>query len=197
MEADNRSQELDIMKQQLEILRTRLDSQKIVSDKHIRKAIRAGVSELNRRGRRVMALGIFAMLTSALTFYRMGMSLWFCGATELMLAFCIFKTWRQHMALWDVDMSGESLVSVGKKVRELKQDYVRWLRVGIPMVLLWLAWFVVECLADGMDDASVALVAGGCVGGAFGLVIGLRMHHDTVRKADSILEQIEDSGDKE
>lgn len=192
METTNGFPELEQMREQILILREKLETQKIVSERHVRAAIRSGVSQLNRHGMVIIILGIIALPWCTLSFHKMGMSLWFCGGTAAMFAFCIWKTWRQHRALWAIDLASDDLVTAGESAMKLRKDYIDWLKIGIPMLVLWFGWFVAECFANMDNDIFPAFLAGGCVGMVIGAALGFKIHRKAVRMAEEVLSQIEE-----
>lgn len=192
MDTINESRELDQMRKQISILREKLETQKIVNERHVRTAIRSGVSWLNRQGKVMMAMGIMALPLCTLSFYKMGISLWFCCATAVMLGFCVAKTWMHHRALWATGLPSDDLVTVGERVMKLRRDYIDWLKVGIPMLLIWFGWFALECYAKMDNDVFRGFFTGGCAGLLIGLALGLKIHRKTVRRAETVLDQIEE-----
>lgn len=182
--------EIEQMRTQMLLLKKRLDNQSMLNEKHIRAAVRGGVSDLNGRGLAILILGLFALPFCVFSFYTTGMSYWFCGATGLMLAFCVFMTWVHHRELWALDMASASMLAVGTKVRKLNRHYVSWVRIGLPMAVVWLAWFAAESIMRG--KVSVYYLAGACAGGFIGLVIGLRFRKGVIRKTEELLAQIDE-----
>lgn len=182
--------EIEQMRSQLLLLKKRLDNQSMLNEKHIRAAVRGGVSDLNSRGLAIMIFGLFALPFCVFSFYRTGMSYWFCGATGVMLAFCVVMTWVHHRELWALDMSNAAMVDVGAKVRKLNRNYATWLRIGLPMLAVWFPWFAIESFIHG--NTSLYYIGGAFAGGIIGLVIGLRFRKGVIRRTEELLAQIDE-----
>lgn len=182
--------EIGQMRSQLLLLKKRLDNQAVLNEKHIRVAVRGGVSDLNSRGLAIMIFGLFALPFCVFSFYASGMSYWFCGATGVMLAFCVVMTWVHHRELLTLDMSNAAMVDVGTKVRKLNRSYVTWIRIALPMLAVWFSWFAAESVIRG--NTSLYYLAGAFAGGIIGLVIGLRFRKGVIRRTEEILAQIDE-----
>lgn len=89
-------------------------------------------------------------------------------------------------------MQGD-LLTVAKQVRRLRQTYKDWMRIGIPMVLVWVIWLLVELYVQHTDNLPIfiSIAVGILVGGAVGGWIGDRQNKKYVREMDEIIRQIE------
>ena len=64
--------------------------------------------------------------------------------------------------------------------------------VGIPALILWLAWFFYEVYKQNHDLLMHPLFWAGCVGGIIGAIIGFSIHFKTQRQYQEIIDQIEE-----
>ena len=67
-----------------------------------------------------------------------------------------------------------------------------WLFVGIPLLVMWLAWFFWEAYKINNDLFNQPLGIGGIVGTIIGTVIGLSIHLKNQRQYKEILDQIDE-----
>ena len=89
-------------------------------------------------------------------------------------------------------MTRNNLVEVRKKMARAKKFDADWLFFGIPMIIVWLGWFVYEVYKQDNDVVSNPLLWGGCVGAVIGAIVGFSIHFKTQRQYQEIISQIED-----
>ena len=77
MTQENNIQELDQMKQQLEMLKKKLETQNIINEKVIRSAMKSKLGNINRMGRFFFIMGILVAIWAPGFFAHMGCSMWF------------------------------------------------------------------------------------------------------------------------
>ena len=89
-------------------------------------------------------------------------------------------------------MQGD-LLTVSKRVRQLRQFYKNWIRIGFSMVAIWLIWFFTELYLHHTDDLTfvISIAVGAIVGGAIGGIIGSLQNKKCIREMDEIIGQIE------
>ena len=188
---ENNIQELDQMKQQLEMLKKKLETQNIINEKIIRSAMKSKLGNINRMGRFFFIIGILVAIWAPVFFAHMGCSMWFCGGTFAMLLFCALKTLQYHRELWKLDINSSNIVETGKKVARLRNRYRDWKRIAYPMVAVWLIWVCIEIYLIYGHDA-IWFCSGGIFGGLIGGIFGTRMNNKVIHAADELLGQIKD-----
>ncbi len=191
MTQKNNIQELEQMKQQLEMLKKRLETQNIINEKIIRNAMKSKLSNINRMGRFSFIMGILAAIWTPVFFAHLGCSIWFCGATLVMLLFCALKTLQYHRELWRLDVNISYILETGKEVAKLRNRYKEWKRIAFPMVAVWFIWICIEIYLIYGDEA-VGFCCAGIFGGIIGGIFGSRMNNKVIHTADELLEQIKD-----
>lgn len=188
---------LEEMRQQLDLLKKKLDNQEIVNKKMLKNAMRKELDHLNRMGSTLTLVGILVAITVPMFFYYgLGASVWFCGATCLMLVFCAYKTCQYHTELRRIDLATVPLVQVGKQVATFRNQYKNWKRIAIPMILVWLLWCAYE-VYKVMGELAMYMWMGMAVGALIGGLVGTRINKKVIRSADSLLEQIREYEVKE
>ena len=193
MEYNIMTNELEQMRDQIAILRRKLDKEAIVNERLLRRAMHDKVRGITRDNRAMMIVGGLATPYMAITFNYLGMSLAFCIASCLIMIVSIAATWWGQRDLHADELLDGDVVSVGKKVLRLKQMNDRWLWYAIPMLILWLGWLFWEAYQlIGGTPLFNGFVTGGTVGIVVGGIIGGMVRRRTQRRAREVLAHIEE-----
>ncbi|MBR4055526.1 MAG: hypothetical protein IKJ12_02530 [Rikenellaceae bacterium] len=193
MERDIMTTELEQMREQITLLRSKLDKEAIVNERLLRRAMHDKVRGITRDNTAMIILGTLAIPYTFLVFDYLGISLWFSIATALLLIVCVVATWWGQRGLHADELLDGDVVSVGKKVLRLKQMNDRWLWFAIPMLILWLAWFYWEAYQQvGGTPLFRGFVTGGVIGLILGLIVGGKVRYRTQRRVREILAHIEE-----
>ena len=135
--------ELEEMRQQMAILKDKLENQTIVNDRFIRRSIKRGVGTLNKRYL-VIAVIALAMIPYGYWAFVMlnGLSvgLWIAMCV-LMLAVVGFIYFNGRV-LRDDNLMGGNLVEVKRKLALAKKRDGNWPWFGIPVAVAWASWAV-------------------------------------------------------
>ena len=185
--------ELEQMREQITLLRSKLDKEAIVNERLLRRAMHDKVRSITRDNRAMIIIGTLAIPYTFLAFDYLGISLWFSIATALLLGVCVVATWWGQRGLHADELLDGDVVSVGKKVLRLKQMNDRWLWYAIPMLILWLAWLFWEAYQQvGGTPLFRGFVTGGVIGIILGLILGGKVRYRTQRRVREILAHIEE-----
>ena len=185
------SRELMEMKEQLAILTKKLEKETIVNDRLMRRATKEKISKMQRRA---LIKGIFIGLCIPYVIgvcHLVGLSLWLCGFTVLILLIALYYDYRIHRNIHSDEAMYGNLLDVRKKVLRIKQAYKDWLKFSIPILAIWLVcfWYETFQLPDiPKESIFIGTISGGIIGGILGTVQYKKMQRD----ADEILEQIEE-----
>lgn len=184
--------ELDIMRAQIALLKDKLDKETIVSEKLLRDTMRHKARTINNNAWVSVVASVFVIFW-ALTFLPSeGFSWWFAGATILMMLVCDFFTWKYHKDVNAKTMSGD-LLTVAKVMKQLRDNYKKWLKYSIGMIVVWFVWFAIEyCILLSDWRVAVFMIVALLIGLAIGGFIGLKMHNAVIRNAEEIISQIEE-----
>ena len=72
-------------------------------------------------------------------------------------------------------------------------EYQNWMKIALPMVLVWVIWLGVEAYMILNEDGIYLYFMGGAlVGGLIGGFIGTRINNKVKREAEELLEQIKE-----
>ncbi len=187
------SHELEQMRSQIAILKKKLDRQTIINDAHIRNSMTSKRSDMTRIIAATIYIGLLSMPYCTWIFSKFGFSLLFIVATDLMLAVCIGLTIKQRYTLKNLDFTQGNLVDVAQKLNKVKTHYHEWIKIALPMILLWLAWLAYEILTK-MEPSpqQMGFLAGSAVGAIIGGIIGYRINRKIIRNSTEILNQIKE-----
>lgn len=185
--------ELEEMRQQMAILKNKLDEQTIVNDRFIRRAIKHSVSTINKRYLVISIIAIAMIPYGYWAFVKLnGLSipLWIVSSVIMLavVGFCFFN----GRAMRDPRLVEGNLQDTLHRVADAKRRDNNWLWFGIPTVLAWAAWVGWE-MAQKMDaDQWKFFVPFFIICLVVGVLVGLKVHFKTQEHYRDILEQIED-----
>ena len=193
MENNIYSQELEEMRSQIAILKNKLDKQAIISDTHIRNSMKSKRSDMTRIIAATIFIGVLSMPYCTWIFCKYGFSLYFIFASDIMLAVCIGLTIKQRFTLKNLDFTQGNLVDVAEKLNKVKTHYHGWIKIALPMILIWVSWLAYETLSK-MEPGPMQMgfLSGSAVGVILGGFFGFRINRKIVSKSTEILKQIQE-----
>ena len=178
------------MQQQLQQLKEKLDSQKIVNDQLLRKSCNNTMNRLRLKSNLPIVFGIAALLCSS-SFINLGLSWAFLLFTDIMMLVCIVATilTNQHIPGVDKDM-----VTVTEELLKYKKIHAEWIKFALPVLAVWIGWLIWEVIkTQGLTGASrYGFLAGLSVGIALGLILGFKLRRDQLNAADELLAQLKE-----
>lgn len=181
--------QLELMHRQIELLRSKLESETIVSEGMMRRAMRDKVAGVRRNQILVAVLAALAIPYMLLVFIHTGMSVWLCTYTIVfMLTALIYTIWAMRGVNPAELMSGQ-LVEATRNLTRFRLRNVRWFWIGIPALCVWVPWYTIETI--GAIGMVPALVSCG-IGLAIGLALGISNYRKTMRSVADVLSQISD-----
>ena len=184
--------ELETMRAQIALLKDKLDKETIVSEKLLRDTMRHKARTINNNAWISVVASIFVIFWALSFLPSEGFSWWFVAATILMMLVCDFFTWKYHKDVNAKTMSGD-LLTVAKVMKQLRDNYKKWLKYSIVMIVIWFVWFAIEyCIQLSDWRVAVIMIIALLIGLAIGGFIGLKMHNAVIRNAEEIISQIEE-----
>ena len=180
------------MKQQIALLKKKLESQTIVSEQMLDKAIRTNLSKLNRRAWFTGIVGAVAIPYCWYVFSSMNLSTAFCVATAVFLLACIVATWIQYRGLSATNLMQQDLLTVSTKMQRLRKRHLDWLKFSIPTLIAWLAWFCIEINSSIPEEHARPVIIGATVGAVIGAICGLNLLRNSLKTIKETLRQIDD-----
>ena len=182
--------ELDELREQIALLKDKLQHQQIVSERAIQQAAQAGIGKLNRQGVIMCAFAVFAVVYCSWAFHRFGFSDGFVIGTTIFLGVCALVTAYAHLKLRSIDVASGNLVEIASRLVSFRKIYSHWHIFSIPALLVW-CYFLYWDAQRMLDNPEGFLIAS-CVGGVIGGIFGLKKHFAIMRETDKVLANIRD-----
>ncbi len=180
------------MRQQMSILKEKLQKQEIVNEKVFRRSTRKSLKGINRRYTFVSILCILMVPYSYWAFVKLtGMSIWLWLATcVLMLIAFVYTQYTGRFISSRV--FEKDLVQARAKVAKAKKLDHDWLKIGIPLIVLWLAYFGYEMYRVTGGEDSIYIVVMCVVCALLGGAVGLKIHFKNQDNYEQVIEEIDD-----
>ena len=183
--------ELEDMRQQLSLLKEKLNRQEILNDQLVRQALEGKIRYIDSFSRRKRIWLVTSILfVPGILISAVGMPVWFAIATAafFIIALIYHEVYMEHISTDDINRRG--LAEVSRKALLIKEQGARWLWIGIPGVLIWLATFAYLVLqqTDYEEQGQYILY-----GMAFGLLIGSALGYIMYRRQQRLIDDLRDS----
>ena len=189
----NENFELENMRQQMNTLKKKLEQQEIVNDRVIRHSMKKTAGNISRRYYFIMALCLLMIPYSYWAFVKLnGFSIPFWIFTCVVMLVSFGGTFYNSRKLSDSNMMTNNLVDVRRRMASGKKFDANWLFLGIPMIIVFLGWFIYESYQLHPGAFADSIFWGGCIGGIIGAICGFALHFKTQRQYQEIIDQIED-----
>ena len=197
--------ELEIMRQQMEVLKKKLDTQEIINDKLIKDSMKKKMSWIKKYITfQVVLIPIVAIAWIVLV-EMMHISWW---SYFFLLAMCCIDVYFDYLinvkAISDDDYNRSNLIQMVKKPTNMKRQRAIHMLITIPMLILFMLWIGFESWSS-IDTISGefqrSFIYGGLVGGAIGLVCGIifaiQIFFKMQRTNDEVIRQINEMKEEE
>lgn len=181
--------ELEEMRSQIAILNRKIEKEAIISDKLMRKVMKANISVVNRNYIVAMVAALFGIPYCFWAFGLAGISVWFRIATSVFLLVALVYAYVTGKDMRDRNLMNENLLEVRRKVAKARKTYRDWLKIALPLISVWLLWFF-YIVFDKIHNYDLAI--GGAVGVCLGLALGLKLRSKTMRAYREIIGQIDE-----
>ena len=178
------------MQQQMQQLRDKLESQKIVNERLLRRSCGRTIDRLRIKSNVPIFAGLAGLALIPLLGH-LGFSpllMIFTGVFMLAGIVATFIT-KQYIPNLNKD-----LVTATTEITKFRKINADWYKFGLPVLLVWLGiliWEVVKNLQLGGPELY-GFIFGSAIGLVLGLVLGLKNRRDILDASDDLLAQIED-----
>lgn len=206
MEDNNTMMELEQMREQMQVLRNKLDKQEIVNDKLFKNSVKSKMSWIKKFIYLEFLLIPFIALMGYV-FKEMFNTSWFCYAFIVVLC-AIDAVWDYRINVASLDLEKvekHSLSDTFQKLITMKQMRAKSFFIMMPLSILFGIWMSIEMwqytsTITFKDDLPTYIVYGGTYGGLVGGIIGLlvgiyvafRIYRKMQTTNDEIIAQIEE-----
>jgi hypothetical protein len=196
MEENLNTIELNEMKEQISLLRRKLEKETIVNEKLIRASMRDKLKAVKRRSYILCIVGI-----AAAALWKFGVSPdfnpLFIDFTAFFLLFAAaYEVYCNRMLSAQNYIEG-NLVDEARKLNRYKELARQWYWFSIPIVCVWSCWYLYESYTVHAEQGRFLFIWG-IIGGTIGGVIGWRIYRKGQKAINEVIEQIEElTGEKE
>lgn len=182
--------ELEEMKNQISMLKNKLDSQEIINKRLLEESMKSRLKDINNTVLKTVLGCLVAIALSSVVFIHFGFSETFIVTTIIMLLLSASITIYYHRNLWKDNVFYGNLVDVVNELMLLKKRYENWKGFAIPAIVLWFVWLTFESYAH-MGETALPFCAGALSGGLIGGIYGFRTNRQTIKKIQRLLDEIQ------
>lgn len=164
------------MRQQIGLLKSKLDGQRIVNEDIIRHVVQQKMHQVNRIGWGIVVIGLLEIPLVLWVFRSLcGFSWLFCIVTALYVLATVLFQLKLNMAVQRQIRPDADLLAVGQRLVQLRRLNVKQLYVAMPFSVLWTCYFLWEAYQkQHIGPLSFEVIAYIVLFGvAVGLVVGL------------------------
>ena len=178
------------MQRQMQQLREKLDSQKIVNERILRKSCGRTIDRLRFKSNAPIVAGVIGLALIPLLHSR-GFSNLLLIATGVFMLAGIVATLITKQYIPNLN---KDLVTATTELTKFRKINAEWYKYGLPLLAVWLGiliWDVVKNMQLGGSELY-GFIFGAVIGLVLGLVLGLKNRRDILDASDDLLGQIED-----
>ena len=189
--------QLEEMRQQMAVLKEKLEKQEIVNDQLMRNTIGTKLRKFKVEQRRKIIFIVLGLIyIPAILHYLLHADLWFIILTVVFFAvaglYDTYYTWGIN----DEDLQNKRLLETRERIIVMKRMNARWLWFSIPFVIVWFILFVWQVYSNDSElhaaGGTTPIVIGAVVGGVIGGLIGMAKYKKQQRRATELIEEIEE-----
>lgn len=185
----NTMDHMEELKQQFAILTDKLESQEINNERLLRTVMKTKMKSINKYYYWLFFLGLPIIILCFQTFYSKGqVSLLFYVSTVLLAVLdtiCGMVINKMGNNQWQE----ADLLTARQTLVQMKQRRKKVEIISIPLVMIWLSFFVLEVFRSSANAFMLSTFA--VIGGLLGLGIGLLAYRKMQRTNDELIQEID------
>ena len=190
--------ELDILREQMAIMKKNLDSQQIINKQLMRTVMGQRASWLNRLVTvEIVLLPLFFLIfvASCLLFK---ISIWYAIIFLVLGAIDTALDWHT-LRISPKTIATSSLVEIKKVLINQKKKRFWQTAISLPLALVWLVAYI-YAIATGNDmqnpePVNMGGLIGGLIGGIIGTILVIVIYRKAQKTNDAIIKELEDTED--
>lgn len=183
------SLELQQLKEQFDILNNKLNQQQIVNERIIRTSVNSKVRSINRDGRAMVAIAVMGCVAVVADHYLVNWSWPFTIVTIVFMLVAIYYNIKMRRGINSEGALSSDLIDMRLRALRLRRMQNRWLWFGIPFLVVWIVWLVMETIKTVSNPEPLLIGCG--VGLVIGAIVGFRQYLRTQRQAADIIADID------
>lgn len=183
------------MRQQIGILKMKLDKQDIINDRLMHEVINTKTQSMKRSMMVSICCAVFVIITCPFSFhYTLGVSWWFIGATVTLMLYCMLRELEYKHRISNRVMMSASILEVARIMASFKSSYRRYTFCNFVLLILWVVWLVYEVYLQNIVNPELfrSICEGLGIGVFVGSIIGLRKYLHIQDTASEIIRQIDE-----
>ena len=188
----NIAHELEQLRKDYAQLKQELGKQEITNERLIRESIRKDLSFIDKKkwiG--IPAIIIVAVLMPYIS-KELGLRTSFVIITIVWIAILAIANFIRMNGMYERLISMMPTQEFLKRIKKQKQQQFRWFQINIPLLFLWVGYFIGECIHANLPQEILYSLLGGLITGlVIGGTIGLRMHNRIIGIYEGIILQLE------
>ena len=197
---NNNNNELEIMRTQLNALKSQLAQQEIVTENLIIDAMKKKMTWIKKYVFfQICLIPVLAIIWAAII-PMCGISWWNYAFLLIMCCIDVYADYCINVSsISDDDYLRGNLVTTVKKLLKMKRYRALQMAICIPLIIVWLLWAGIEAynaLPEATSEFQEAFISGGLIGGVIGGICGLIFAFSIYRKMqrtnDEVIAQIND-----
>ncbi len=197
METNDNMTELEQMREQMNIFKSRLNEQQIINEQLVRNSMGGKMSWIkNFVWGEIILVPIF-LLMFAPVFFNMGLSWWLFAFLVVGLVADVTGDFIINRIPKGQLLSGD-LVETSQRLAKMKKQRAQWFIIGIIFVIIWFVWFCAELImrskvaidASSHGALSYVVVGGAVVGAIIGVIVACLIFRKMQNTNNQIIEQI-------
>ena len=197
---NNNNNELEIMRTQLNALKSQLAQQEIVTENLIIDAMKKKMTWIKKYVFfQICLIPVLAIIWAAII-PMCGISWWNYAFLLIMCCIDVYADYRINVSsISNDDYLRGNLVTTVKKLLKMKRYRALQMAICIPLIIVCLLWAGIEAynaLPEATSEFQEAFISGGLIGGVIGGICGLIFAFSIYRKMqrtnDEVIAQIND-----
>lgn len=189
------------MRRQLQLLKLKLENERLVTRRHLLSATKRRLDRIDRRYRLTILAAAAASVYCAAALRLLGVGWWFCTLTSFYMLVALGYTVYLRRVMRRAQATDISLRQKFDRIVCAKRLDMRWLYFSLPLLALWWYGFMraVAPLA-GAHGFLGGAVAGGIAGGCIGIrkvVLTHRNYREALAELDALMQGEDDAEPEE
>lgn len=197
METDNNMTELEQMREQMNIFKSRLDKQQILNEQLVRNSMGGKMSWIKNFVWVEIILVPILLLLFIPFHASTGLSWWLFAFMAVLLIADVIGDFIINRIPKGQLLSGD-LVETSQRLVKMKKQRTRWFIIGLVFVLIWFVWFCAELILNSKIACDMScheslryVLIGGCMfGGLVGFLVAWLIFRKMQKTNNQIIEQI-------